>query len=111
MNSPVNDQPPMIWLSQRGALAANFLPLPIGKSYSKLVSRTCVLLKSDSDRSRRKLWMSVGVRLKLVLLSPPLVLAPVGSTDMSSMDLLKVYEKLKSSPCSKRRRADTNKPW
>ena len=49
--------------------------------------------------------MSVGVRLKLVELRPPPVDAPVGSTDMSSMDLLKVYENPKSSPCSNLLRA------
>ena len=79
----------MIWLAQPGADEASLLPLPIGNSYSKFASSTCVLLKSDSARSRRQLWMSAGVRL-FVVLRPPPVAAPVGSTDMSSMDLLKV---------------------
>src|SRR6516225_6020049 len=86
---PVKDQPPMMWLAHAGAEEATFLPLPMGNSYSRLASSTCVLLKSESARSKRQLWMSVGVRL-FVVLRPPPVDAPVGSTDMSSMDLLKV---------------------
>ena len=100
----------MIWFAQLGADEANLLPLPIGNSYSKLASNTCVLLKSERARSRRQLWISVGVRL-FVVLKPPPVAAPVGSIDMSSIDLLKVYEKARSNPCSKRRRAAMNKPW
>src|SRR5216683_3729339 len=86
---PVKDQPPTIWFAQLGMDEATFLPLPMGSSYSKLVSRTCLLLKSESARSRRQLRISVGVRL-FVVLKPPPVAAPVGSIDMSSMDLLKV---------------------
>src|SRR5258708_32825649 len=86
---PVKDQPPIISFAQRGADEATLLPLPKGSSYSKLVSSTCVLLKSESARSSLQLWISVGVRL-FVWLRPPPVAAPVGSIDMSSMDLLKV---------------------
>src|SRR6266403_5373134 len=107
---PVKDQPPIISFAQRGADEATLLPLPKGSSYSKLASRTCVLLKSESARSSRQLWISVGVRL-FVVLKPPPVAAPVGSIDMSSMDLLKVYENPKSRPASKRRRTAMNKPW
>src|SRR5438876_6780055 len=81
----VKDQPPIIWFAQPGADEATFLPLPTGSSYSKLASSTCVLLKSESARSSRQLWISVGVRL-FVVLKPPPVAAPVGSIDMSSMD-------------------------
>src|SRR5207248_255501 len=108
---PVVDHPPMISFTHFGTVDANFLLLPTGNSNNKLASSTWVLLKSDSARSKRQLWISVGVRLKLVVLNPPPVAAPVGSTDMSSIDLLNVYERPKSNPCSKRRRAVTNRPW
>src|SRR5260370_38156240 len=64
---PVKDQPPIIWFAQRGADETSFLPLPIGSSYSRLASSTCVLLKSESARSSRQLWISVVVRLFVVL--------------------------------------------
>src|SRR6266403_5202318 len=98
----------MIWFAHLGAVEANLLPFPIGNSYSTFANSTCVLLKSESARSRRQLRISVGVRL-FVELKPPPVAAPVGSIDMSSIDLLKVYEKPRSSPCSNRRRMAMNK--
>src|ERR1051326_2533825 len=107
----VMDQPPTISSTQRGAVDMKRLLRPKGSSYSRLTSSTCVLLKSEIARSSRKLWTSVGVREKLDVLKPPPVLAPVGSTDMSSMDLLNVYESPKVKPCSKRRCTAMNMPW
>src|SRR5882724_6932684 len=86
---PVKDQPPIIAFAQRGTDGATSLHLPNGSSYSKLVSSTCLFLKSESARSSRQLWISVGVRL-FVVLKPPPVAAPVVSIFMSSMYLLKV---------------------
>src|SRR6266478_4320185 len=71
----------MIWFAHLGAVEANLLPFPIGNSYSKFANSTCVLLKSESARSRRQLRISVGVRL-FVELKPPPVAAPVGSQNV-----------------------------
>src|ERR1051325_8080369 len=89
---------------------ANVLRLPNGSHNSMLALITWVLSKSETVRSSRKFRMSVGVRL-LVVLRPPLLEDPVGSTDMSSIDLLNVLERRKGKPCAKPGRAATNNAW
>src|SRR5258708_39672876 len=59
---PMKDQPPIISFAQRGAEEATLLPLPKGSSYSKLVSSTVVLSKSESARSSLQLCVFVGLR-------------------------------------------------
>src|SRR5258708_40267674 len=98
-----------MWLRTAGQPEPHFLPRPNGNSYTMLATITWRLSKSERERSSRKLGTSVGVRLFEVLRPPP-VEAPTGSIDMSSIDLLRVEVKPRSSPFSNRLRTALKPP-
>jgi len=81
----------MIWFASWAWTEANFLPLPIEIRTASWPATRAVLLKSESARSSRQLWISVVYGC--LSSQPPPVAAPVGSIDMSVDRLAKGCKK------------------